>query len=122
MKYTLFVYGTLMQGFSNHYLIERAEWGGTAKTLEKYSLYESGIPYVFKGDAISHIYGELYRVDEQTLKIIDCLEGHPEWYRREEVEVFTGNGVTVTAWLYFYPEKRGKLVNTGRYEKTLGQT
>ena len=55
-------------------------------------------------------------MDNITLKIIDRLEGHPEWYRREEVKVVTGKGETVTAWLYFYPEKRGKLVKTGRYE------
>ena len=116
MECYLFVYGTLMKGFSNHHLLEGSEFAGAAKTLEKYSLYESGIPFVFKGEAVSHIYGELYRVDELTLKIVDRLEGHPEWYRREEVEVLTENGETVTAWLYFYPEKRGKLVKTGRYK------
>ena len=117
MEYTLFVYGTLKRGFSNHHLLQGAEYVGAAKTLEKYSLYESGIPYVFKGEAVSHIYGELYLVDELTLKKIDRLEGHPGWYRREKVEVLTENGVTVAAWLYFYPEIRGKLVKTGRYEQ-----
>ena len=117
MKQNLFTYGTLMQGFSNHYLLKRAEWVGAAKTLEKYSLYESGIPFVFKDESVSHIYGELYLVDELTLKIIDRLEGHPVWYRREEVQVITEKEVNVTAWLYFYPEKRGKLVKTGIYEQ-----
>ena len=78
-------------------------------------MYESGIPFVFKGDAVSHIYGELYRVDELTLKMIDRLEGHSSWYRREEIEVLTEQGQTVIACLYFYPEKRGKFVKTGRY-------
>ena len=77
MKHNLFTYGTLKRGFSNNnLLLDGAEYVGTAKTLEKYSLYKSGIPYVIKGDAVSHIYGELYRVDELTLKIIDKLEGH----------------------------------------------
>ena len=117
MNHYLFTYGTLKNGFSNHHLLDGAEYIGAAKTLEKYSLFESGIPYVFKGEVVSHIFGEVYRVDNPTLKIIDRLEGHPEWYRREEVGVFAENGVTVTAWLYFYPEKRGKLVKSGRYER-----
>lgn len=116
MAHLLFTYGTLQKGFSNHYLIKGAEYLGSGKTLEKYSLYESGIPYVFKGEEVSQIHGELYRVDNHTLKIIDRLEGHPDWYRREEVAVLTENGVTVTAWLYFYPEKRGELIKSGRYE------
>ena len=117
MECYLFVYGTLMKGFSNHYLLEGAEWVETAKTLEKYSLYESGIPFVFKGEEVSHIYGELYRVDELTLKIVDRLEGHPEWYQREEIQIITDLGHNLTAWLYFYPEKRGTLVKSGRYER-----
>ena len=117
MNHNLFTYGTLKRGFSNNHLLDGAEYVGTAKTLEKYSLLESGIPFVFKGESVSHIYGELYQVNDQTLKVIDRLEGHPEWYQREEVGVLTEDGVTVTAWLYFYPEKRGKLVKTGRYEQ-----
>lgn len=116
MECYLFVYGTLKRGFSNNHLLNQAEFLGAAKTLGKYSLWVSGIPYVFKGEAVSYIHGELYHVDNLTLKIIDRLEGHPEWYRREEVKVVTEKGETVTAWLYFYPEKRGKLVKAGRYE------
>ena len=117
MKHNLFTYGTLKRGFSNGHLLDGAEFLGPGMTLEKYSLYVSGIPYVFKGESVSHIYGELYKVDKLTLKIIDRLEGHPVWYRREEVEVITEKEVNVTAWLYFHPEKRGKLVKTGRYEQ-----
>ena len=117
MNHHLFTYGTLRKGFSNSHLLDGAKYVGTAKTLEKYSLYESGIPFVFKDQSVSHIFGELYRVDELTLTIIDRLEGHPECYRREKVQVVNEEGRNVTAWLYFYPEKRGKLVKTGRYEQ-----
>ena len=117
MKHYLFTYGTLKKGFSNHHLLEGAQFLGPAKTLEKYSMYESGIPFVFKGEAVSHIYGELYRVDELTLKKVDRLEGHPGWYRREEIQVLTAEGSNGTAWLYFYQEKSGKLVQSGRYDQ-----
>jgi len=116
MMQIIFVYGTLKEGYGNNHLLEGAEFLGPGKTLEKYSLYVSGIPFVFKGKAVSHIYGELYRVKELTLKRIDRLEGHPEWYRRDEIQTVTEEGRNLTAWLYFYPEKRGKLVKTGRYE------
>lgn len=55
-------------------------------------------------------------MDTITLKILDRLAGHPEWYRREEVKVVTEKEEIVAAWLYFYPEKHGKLFKTGRYE------
>lgn len=116
MKHIIFVYGTLKEGFGNHHLLEGAYFVGHGVTLRKYSLYVSGIPFVFKGEAVSHIYGELYKVGGLTLKRTDHLEGHPEWYRRDEIQVVTEEGRNLTAWLYFYPEKRGKLVKTGRYE------
>ena len=77
MEQIIFVYGTLKLGYGKHHLLEGAQFLGPAKTLEKYSMYESEIPFVFKGDAVSHIYGELYQVDELTLKMIDKLEGLP---------------------------------------------
>ena len=114
MVHLLFTYGTLKKGYFNNRLLSGAEFLGTGKTVEKYAMYESGIPFVIKGEVVSHIYGELYRIDTQTLKIIDRLEGHPDWYRREEVGVVTEEGEVVSAWLYFYPEKRGELLKSGR--------
>jgi gamma-glutamylcyclotransferase (GGCT)/AIG2-like uncharacterized protein YtfP len=36
---------------------------------------------------------------EDTLYYLDCLEGHPDWYTRKEVEV---DGVT--CWMYVFEE------------------
>jgi gamma-glutamylcyclotransferase (GGCT)/AIG2-like uncharacterized protein YtfP len=52
-------------------------------------------------DAADHnfIAGEVYRVDSETLDALDVLEGHPDWYKREQV-----NTPWKWAWLYFMPE------------------
>lgn len=34
------------------------------------------------------VVGEIYKVDKQTLSELDTLEGHPNWYRREPIDVF----------------------------------
>jgi len=115
--HTLFVYGTLKRNFSNYHLLKTSQYLGTGYTKEKYAMYESGIPFVVKGEPVSHIYGELYEVDDMTLYRLDKLEGHPSWYCREQVEIMTESEDTIKAWLYFYPEKNGTLNTSGVYEK-----
>ena len=87
MEHLVFVYGTLKKGFSNHRLLASSELLGAAQTVKMYAMYSTGVPIVVKDESISPIFGELYRVDEVTLVYLDSLEGHPDWYRREEVEV-----------------------------------
>jgi gamma-glutamylcyclotransferase (GGCT)/AIG2-like uncharacterized protein YtfP len=119
MKQNLLTHGALMKGFSNHYLLKWVERVGAAKTLKNYYISESGITSLFGGEAVSRIYAELYRVDELTLEIADRLEGHPEWYRREKIQIVTDLGNNLTGWLYFYPEKRGTSVKSGRATATV---
>jgi len=82
---------------------------------EKYAmLYQDGIPYATRNEAVSRIQGEVYSVDDDTLKDLDSLEQHPEWYCRGQDEVVLGGGSsTVKAWLYFNPTPEGTLVETG---------
>ena len=112
----IFVYGTLKHNFSNHHLLNDSEYLGDGHTKEKYAMYTNGIPFVIKSEAISTITGELYRVDDNTLSRLDRLEGHPNWYCREQVEIALDSGNTVTAWIYFNPEKNGTLNKTGVYK------
>ena len=114
-KTVLFVYGTLKRKFHNHYLLESSKYLGNGHTKSKYALYESSIPFVIKDEHVSVIYGELYEINNETLKRLDRLEGHPNWYCREQVEIITESGQTMTAWLYFYPQPNGKLNTTGLY-------
>lgn len=116
MPHTLFVYGTLKRNFSNHHLLKDSQYLGTGFTKERYAMYESGIPFVVKSEPVSSIHGELYQVDDTTLQRLDRLEGHPDWYYREQVEILFASGQTITAWLYFNPEKTGTLNRSGVYE------
>jgi len=110
---TLFVYGTLKRNFHNHHFLKSSQYIGTGYTKNQYAMYTNGIPFVIKGDPVSYIHGELYAVDAVTLKLLDRLEGHPDWYCREQVEIVSVENQTITAWLYFYPVKEGKLNSTG---------
>lgn len=114
-QHILFVYGTLKRSFHNHYLLEKAEYLGTGYTRSKYAMYKSGIPFVIKTEQVSNIHGELYQIDENTLKQLDRLEGHPDWYCREKVEIVSASGQTIIGWLYFYSKPTGELNITGVY-------
>ncbi len=82
----IFVYGTLKMGFWNHRFLNK--YGG-AKLLGKakvngYDLYESVIPFAVEGQGI--VTGEVYEVCDQTLLLLDKLEGvSVGLYKRELV-------------------------------------
>ncbi len=110
----IFVYGTLKQGFHNHYLLEQSKYVGTGWTSEKYAMYQDGIPYVVKDESVSRIQGEVYSIDDETLESLDRLERHPEWYNREQVEVAMDLADEILlAWLYFNPTPDGEIVESG---------
>lgn len=113
----IFVYGTLKRGHGNHRYLAGSKFLGAGKTRNKYAMYVSGIPFVIVTEPVSQISGELYEVDDQTLCKLDQLEGHPNWYQREQVEICLDNNFgkssAVTAWLYFNEDKSGTLIPSG---------
>ena len=104
----VFVYGTLKQGHGNHRAYfddnDGVEFLGRHLFHGSYVMHNLGyFPCVSKMDAgsIRHdnrIMGEVYRVDSGTLDSLDCLEGHPEWYCREQIDT-----PWKRAWCYFMP-------------------
>lgn len=104
-KVLFFAYGSLRRGFfnydrflkgSDHRLI------GTGKTVKHFCLRTepgSWLPVATK-EELTPLVGDLYEIDTDTLRLLDRVEQHPTWYRREEVEVVVGD-TTYTAWLYF---------------------
>lgn len=115
----VFVYGTLKKGFGNHRLLSRSRFLGEAVTKELYALYVSGIPFVIRDEQVSPIHGEVYLVNQVVLEDLDNLEGHPSWYKREQVFVCLQDDKCkksyIYAWIYFFPEPAGQVQADGIY-------
>ena len=111
----VFVYGSLIQGMGNHWLLKGsidkkfANLIGKAVTKNKFKMitfHEKCFPYVLfdsipiKNAESTEIIGEIYEVDDSTLKKLDNLESHPNWYKREMIQTSIGN-----AWMYIMQDK-----------------
>lgn len=99
----VFVYGTLKKGRGNHSILGDATFIGKGVTVEdSYTMYNGGYPMV-TSDGKFHVSGELYDVDNpKTLKNLDLLEGHPNFFRRTDVSVRV-NSDTFDAFMYTVP-------------------
>ena len=98
------VYGTLKKDFSNYYnYLRSAKYVGKGETKDKYPLIQEGLPYMVKKRGIGHnVTIDVFKVSDQSLQEIDQLEGHPQWYKREQVPVIV-DGKEITCWIYFNP-------------------
>lgn len=110
----LFTYGTLKRGFGNNRLLERSKFLEEATvTGQMRSL--GGFPAVtLKGD--NQVHGEIYEVDDETLKNCDRLEGIPTFYQREKVETSKG-----PAWIYTMEPRdlsEQRVIKSGVWERS----
>lgn len=89
MKYLVFTYGTLKKNYYNHHLLETSEFIGNAVTKPFYRLYNLGSFPGLKEDKKNGkaIQGELYLVNDETLKRLDRLEGTPYLYVRKDLQI-----------------------------------
>lgn len=94
-----FVYGTLKQGFSNHWLIEdvvgegHAHFIGVAKTKQRYPLVcgPFQVPFLLHmPNSGLQVKGELYAVDQTALALLDELEGTSKGHYVRRPLVLTG--------------------------------
>lgn len=97
----VFVYGTLMKGYGNHHsYLSHAEFVGTAE-ITGYALYAvSSFPGIVP-EGEERVKGEVYKVDGDTLKRLDYLEGEGSLYLRKQVDVFV-KGQLARAWTYLW--------------------
>jgi gamma-glutamylcyclotransferase (GGCT)/AIG2-like uncharacterized protein YtfP len=97
------VYGTLKKGHSNfNNYLDYNNFISSGVTLEKYPFIVEGLPYVSSNKGYGHnVEVDVMLVDDDELFELDCLESHPNWYERKEVQIHTEDHGVVTAWLYF---------------------
>ncbi len=106
----VFVYGTLKKGYHNHHHLKNCKFE-EAEALG-FTLHASAyLPYVIQGEGI--VYGELYEVDDEILRRLDYLEGHPKFYKRIETPIKVADRI-VPAWIYIYHRaKEHPLIESG---------
>ena len=86
LHYTVFVYGTLLRGRSNHRGYLRGCPCIGCGILEGFDMYNVGsFPAIVPGEG--RVRGELYRVNRRTLERLDMLEGNGSLYVRRRVRV-----------------------------------
>lgn len=99
---SLFVYGTLCPGASNHGLIASQVHSARPASTRGILVDLGGIPAMIPGDGL--VMGVLLEVDKAALKLTDRLEGVPTFYRRVEATVRLEDESTTTAWTYRYAD------------------
>lgn len=90
-EHKVFVYGSLKRGRGNHRLLQGAQFLGPAQTDEDtFRMYDLGAyPGIVHEHGPNHpVKGEVYLVDDDTLKDLDRLEGYPGFYNRKTITVY----------------------------------
>ena len=109
----LFVYGTLMRGFSNHGLLQQVggEFIGTGYTKTRFPLVVDGLPYLLRlAGQGHHVEGEIWRVGTpEGWAALDRLEGHPDFYVRVPLDIDGRDGAIYRAWVYFLARRDARL-------------
>ncbi len=108
-KQSVFVYGTLRKGGSNHFRMDGAEFVGKGTVKGKIYRIDSNPQLVFpalKLDAGGSVLGEVYLVSETQMKALDEFEGiseryeEPYEYRRVMTVVEMESGESLHAWVW----------------------
>ncbi|MBP1933221.1 gamma-glutamylcyclotransferase family protein [Ammoniphilus resinae] len=107
----VFVYGTLRQEESNHhYLAGSTKVAIAARTNGRLVDTSYGYPALFQ-DSSCRVNGEVYKVNDETMRRLDHLEGYygpgnpQNHYERFIVPIET-DVKTIPAWVYVYAKNR----------------
>jgi len=111
------VYGSLREGFGNHRILEGSEKLGT-HWVPGYEMFSLGaFPGVRKGH--THVFTEVYEVDNKTMERLDRLEGYSgksetNFYDRTTVSTPHGDAYMYTLENYRYADS--DLVESGNWK------
>ncbi|KAK2908504.1 hypothetical protein Q8A67_004341 [Cirrhinus molitorella] len=92
----LFMYGSLKKGQPNYFRMEdpengQAEFLAYARTVKKYPLVigtEFNIPFLlYEPGKGQRVQGEIYRVDQKMLDVLDKLEECPALFNRIKIQL-----------------------------------
>ncbi|GFV95892.1 gamma-glutamylaminecyclotransferase [Trichonephila clavipes] len=129
-QYLVFVYGTLKRNEPNYDLVAdpskgKALFEGMARTVQKYPLVIASrynIPYLLYREGVGkNVIGELYKIDEAMLAVMDELECNGKYYQRIQIEVQPfgpegDKGSPVKPWIYFLMNFREHLLDLPHLE------
>jgi len=113
----IFVYGTLRRGEKRHFILRGCRFLGEA-TVKGFVLYDlTDYPGMVPGDM--EVKGEVYEIPEELLKTLDVVEGTPDLYSRETIEVCleSGRKLRVLTYIYNGPTAGRKIIKSGDWKK-----
>lgn len=114
MSQNVFVYGSLLSGLHNNYILRGQRKIEDAETEEKFVMLDFGeypglINPIDDEEGVI-IRGELWTVDDETLTRLDRLESAPYLYDRRVITIKVRDEFEV-AWIYLYVDGGRELRN-----------
>ena len=118
MAHKVFVYGTLLKGEYNNYLLETSDLIGPDRvcgfSMRDLGKFPACIP---DADVQKVVVGEVWEVDDDTFARLDHLEGYPSFYDRVQVPTFAGD-----AWMYINKNANNRPeIESGDWRQYLGR-
>ena len=101
-KHYVFTYGTLLRGERNHHLLNDLDFVCEAKVMG-FEMFNLGTyPGIYDGNGT--ILGEIYYVNDETLKELDILEEEGSLYTRRIVKAYSMDK-EYDVFIYVYNQK-----------------
>jgi gamma-glutamylaminecyclotransferase len=101
MHHQVFVYGTLLAGEVNHFLLAGADLLGRHHTEPCFTMFNLGAYPGVVRDGNARVAGEVYQMGAKNLELLDRLEDYPRLFGRILIPSPYGR-----AWIYLF---RGRI-------------